>query len=270
MNERTEHFSEETHCSEEELMMAYYDEASEATHRHLAQCERCRAELSAWRRTLDPLRRSEVPDPGPAYGAAVWDQIRPRLNRATADSLPAEKPPSLRRSWGWLAAGLALVTAGYFAGSWDRTEPPTPPVAESAGAVGTSDAILRFALAQHLERSERLLRDVANEEGYQLPGEVSAIPSRADRLLANNRLMRLALAQSSDPSLVRTLEELERWLLDVAHLGLSTASLVDAQDRLQQRGLLLKLDILKTKLDERGSPGGPLKPARGDDNGISV
>ncbi|MBZ0113176.1 MAG: hypothetical protein K8J08_11985 [Thermoanaerobaculia bacterium] len=253
------------HCSEEEFMMAYYDEATEATHRHLADCEVCRSEMNSWRRTLDAARKVKVPDPGPDYGAAVWNRIKPRL-----DSSSWERQTSHRRSWGWLAAGLALAVAGYLAGSWDRTGTAPPSIAESTVAAATPDAILRFALAQHLERSERLLRDVANVQGVRSTDEDSTIPARADRLLANNRLMRMALIQGADPALGRTLEELERWLLDVAHLGPRTASLEEAQLRLRQRGLLLKLDILKTKLDLRNSPGGPTKPATGDDNGISV
>jgi hypothetical protein len=259
MNQRIEH------CNEEEFIMAYYDEASEPTRRHLADCAVCRGELRTWHRTLDAARSVEVPDPGPDYGAAVWERIQPRLDRGTA-----ERRHRVRRSWGWLAAGLVLVASGYFVGSRNRTATATPPVVESTASATPPDAILRFALTQHLERSERLLREVANLRGVQLAGVDSTIPPRADRLLANNRLMRMALADGSEPAVGRTLEELERWLLDVSHLGPTTASLEDVQERLRERGLLLKIDIMKTKLDSRTPPSGLIDPARGDDNALSV
>jgi hypothetical protein len=59
-------------------------------------------------------------------------------------------------------------------------------------------------------------------------------------------------------------------LLDVAHLGPTKAALEDAQQRLRQRGLLLKIDIMKTKLDSRNPPSGPIDPARGDGSAVSV
>jgi hypothetical protein len=256
MSEQTEH------CSEDEFIMAYYDEASGDTRRHLADCAICRTELKSWRRTLDAARSGEVPDPGPAYGAAVWDRIEGRLDRGAR-----VRQASGRSSWGWLAAGLVLAAAGYVAGSWNRTAEPMPPVVESTEPATNRDVILRFALTQHLERSERLLRDVANLQSVQLALEDSTIPLRADRVLASNRLMRMSLADGSER---RTLEELERWLLDVAHLGPTKAALEDAQQRLRQRGLLLKIDIMKTKLDSRNPPSGPIDPARGDGSAVSV
>ena len=68
----------------------------------------------------------------------------------------------------------------------------------------------------HLERSERLLTELANAPA-EGPVDLSAERQWAQDLLAANRLYRQSSRQGGRPGLASLLDELEPFLLELAH-----------------------------------------------------
>ena len=66
-----------THCSDEELLLEYYGEASRHS-AHRRACAECDARYQELRATLDSITL-EPPERGEHYGLEVWQAIRHRL-----------------------------------------------------------------------------------------------------------------------------------------------------------------------------------------------
>lgn len=242
------------HATEDELIMAYYQEAPDDIEEHLNSCTACQEELEALRQLLDRVRREDAvvrseAEVDAAYGNRVWQRIESRLETRPTSGRVSRPNPSVRR-FGWLAATLALVLGAYWLGRQDvapveiRAEErvqPRPTEGPEAGLVERSeaDAILRVALVKHLEGSGLLVREVHNASAA---GATDRLPKRAERLLATNRLLRLA-ARRQDPALDDTLQELERWLTDVAHLDGTSAAFAAVRSRMERRTLLLEINL---------------------------
>lgn len=258
------------HLSEDQIIMVYYHESSPESRHHLESCPACQEELENLRQVLDSARDVEVPEPGSDYGRSVWLKIESQLNprpesprvvKASFWRLPAP------RRFSWLAALLVISVGSYFVGRQQAVSPPLS-VPEASLEVD-NEAILRVALADHLDRCHRLMREISNTTVLTSD---SGFSDRADRLLAANRLYRLVAQKGSDPSLVMVLDDLERWFIDVAHMGPETASLNDVQQRLQRQGLILKLSVMQNNIRRRSKRNmlvGPNSP-QGDNHGISV
>ena len=247
------------HANEDEMIAVYFEDADTKVLEHLETCPECQLHYRKLKAVLDATRKVEVPEVEVDYATSVWERIEPRLEVRTSDRSTRALPQL--RHLGWLAAALILVVVSYTAGK--RQTSPVSPTVEIVSV--DPQAVLKVALTGHFERSRQLLREVSN---IQTVASDSRLSERADRLLADNRLFRLAAQSESDPVLSMTLDDLERWLLDVAHLEPDTASLTDVQSRQRRRGLLLKLQILDNNL---GRPiKGSLDTMTGENNGTSI
>ena len=266
------------HIAEDDMIRNYYEEVELEILEHLESCLECQTEYGKIKAVLDATRNVDVPDPGKDYPASIWSRIESELGtqESTAGSKGTDSEhktsqssadffalPSARRL-GWLAAALVLAVGSYTLGRLqDRVVTP----AETLAAVEADpQAILKVALVGHFERSRQLLREVSN---VQVVSD-STLAQQADRLLADNRLFRMVAQTSNDPILTLTLEELERWFLDVAHLKPETASLGDIKRRQRRRGLLLKLEILDNNLDRNPQSSVSIDPLKGTSHGTSI
>jgi hypothetical protein len=105
-------------------------------------------------------------------------------------------------------------------------------------------------VAAHLERSERLLTEMANAktEGSL---DVSAERQWARDLLAANRLYRQSTRQGGRPQLTSLLDELEPFLLELSHgpSEVPAGELADFRARLEERTLLFKMRIVSRRLE---------------------
>ena len=234
-----------THLSEEDLILLYYAEPGVPgdARTHLARCAECRAAAESLARALTVCDELAVPERSPEFGRDVWTRLAPAL---------AFQPEPARRFtpriWLSAAALAVLLVAVFFAGRFSRTASPRPPA-----MAGLSDQarerILAIAVADHLDRVQTLLTEIADGKGSG-PDAFAENRARAGDLVAEGRLMRQTLAAQGDTATAAFLDETERFLIDAAHTpDTATASEVrELRDRIESGSLLFKVRIVESNL----------------------
>jgi hypothetical protein len=244
------------HCSEEELILHYYGEAAGNRNvgPHLDQCDQCARAYQDLAATLQALDIPAVPERDQHYGLEVWQRIRHRLPE------PGGVWPGIRM-WGsrvaLAGAAAALVTAGFAIGWWWPREASEPQLTTDDRGLTTDDRrlttddstrqVLLAAVADHLDRSERVLMELQHvEEGR----DISAEKRRAEDLLSTNRLYRQDAVDAGEHSLAAILDELERSLVDVVHSPsrMSAAGLEQMRRRIDAASLLFKVRVMSLEL----------------------
>ena len=222
----------------------------------------------AHRRAVDRVRSvSSETARDERYGLDVWQRIRSRLpERATG------------AAFGWIdwrtpavAASLAVaVVAVWSLGS--RSEPivqeraPAAVVLRGTGgdAVLESRRILLMSVADHLERSDRVLTDIINAPAGI---DISVERGWAEDLLWTGRIYRQNALEADERSVAAVLDDLERTLLDIVHAppALSESQLHAVRARVESGALLFKVRVLRDDLTESG--GGAVRIPR---DGVEV
>ena len=240
------------HLREEELIAYREGETTqrEAIAEHLTGCTACRAELDRIEAVLHALDNLPVPERGPEYGRAVWQQIAPRLPEKAGRGWGAWFEP---RRWVAIGAMAAMVIAAFVAGRWSKPKDTGTPVASVAQV---RERVLVVAVGEHLGKSEMVLMELANaapENSGQKQINISAEQKRAEDLLDANRLYRETAKQDGDAALADVLDDLERVLLDVAHSPdeLTPAKLESLQKRIEAHGILFKVRVVGKELQEK-------------------
>src|SRR5579862_202227 len=137
------------HLTEEDLVLLYYSEPS-ADSAHLSECSACRESYTALARTLDACNSWNPPEPDPAFIASLRHKIAPRPNLIV---MPR---------YAWLAAAAVLILSiTFFAGRASR-KPVAQPVIMAGLSQDARARILAITLADHLDRAELLLTEIAN------------------------------------------------------------------------------------------------------------
>lgn len=237
------------HLIDDDLVLHYYGELDgEAEARaaaHLQACAECHASYAKLQRVLAAVETLPEPDLDEGFERRAWTRLEPALERG-------------KRGWtGWLtfsptrvawaAALVALVAGAFVAGRvWDRSARQEP--ASSASAKDLRERLLLVDLADHLDRSQRLLVDVASAGA---PGETGAERARAQDLLASTRLYRQTAASTGDVAVTDLLDEMERVLVDIT-AGTAATSAAD-EDAARQRvdNLLFKVRVVSSTIRER-------------------
>lgn len=226
--------------SDDDLVLFFYGESDDpvAVREALAADPELRARYEALESVLSAVELP-VPERPEGYGARVWARLQPRLERRSFWS--GVFTPRLA----WATAALLLV-AGFVAGRFWPQAPQT--LSQPA-----RDRILAGAVAGHLESSERLLVEVANagagETGESL--DLSAERAWAQDLLEANRLYRQSARHGGRKRLASLLDELEPFLLELAHATdeSSPAEMQALRDRIDEQALLFKVRILGQRLE---------------------
>ena len=256
------------HLTEEELFAYREGESTqrEAIAGHLTSCAECRAELERIEAVLRALDHLPVPERGPEYGRAVWQQIAPRLPEKAGRGWRVWFEP---RRWAAIGAMAAVVIAAFVAGRWSKpkepgTGTPVPSVAQ------VRERVLVVAVGEHLGKSEMVLMELANAapaNSGQKEINISAEQRRAEDLLDSNRLYRETAAHDGDAALASVLDDLERVLLDVAHSPdqLTPAKLEALQKRIEAHGILFKVRVVGQELQEKQKATIPAPAATGAD-----
>lgn len=237
------------HLTESDLVLHYYGELSGADDRrvtgHLGDCADCRRELTRLQRVLGAVDESalapELPD---HFERTVWATLEPNLLRG-------------RRSWlSWvlspaplaLAAAVILLVAGsFYAGR--LTSRDTGSAAASADQV--RERVLLVDLGEHLDRSQMVLVELASADADAL--DMTDERARAEQLLAANRLYRQTAAKTGDAALGDLLDELERFLVELASgpEQLSTDRLDELRKQIEAKGLLFRVRVVSSEVRER-------------------
>lgn len=243
-----------SHFNEEELIAYREGEITqrEAIAEHLTTCTACRAEFERIESVLAALDNLPVPERGPEYGRAVWQQIAPRLPEKAGRGWHAWFEP---RRWVAIGAMAAVVILAFVAGRW--TKPKENGIAlPVASAAQVRERVLVVAVGEHLGKSEMVLMELANaapSSAGQKEINISAEQKRAEDLLDANRLYRETAAHDGDAGLANVLDDLERVLMDVAHSPdqLTPAKLELLQKRIEAHGILFKVRVVGQELQKK-------------------
>jgi len=237
------------HISENDLILQLLGEARDAgaTEAHLADCGPCRRDFDALEQTLHAVSEARrVPERAESYGREVWQRLERRLSH---DPAPAKRDFFPFRVLAFAAVSAILLTAAFLAGRFWRIDQPAPLAAE------VRERVLLIALDEHLDRSQAVLIELANApESDEV--DISGEQARANELIANNRLYRQTASRAGERGVTSVLDELERFLLDVAHgpSRLSAEDLTALRQRIDSEGLLFKVRVIASNVRERGRP----------------
>jgi hypothetical protein len=246
------------HLSEEQLI-AYQDGerfGQDAAAAHINSCAQCQAELNRLAEMLAAYQALPVPDPGQDYGRRVWQQIVPRMEEKRSRWWQVLVEPR-RLTAAALLAVLLLVA--FLAGRVSkRLTPPGEGVTTTATAdsARVRERVLMLAVGEHLGRSEMVLMEIANTapEGPSVKHvNLSSQRRRAEELLDENRLYRETALQEGETGIANVLDELERFLLDVAHSpgNVTPAQFKSIRQRIDDDGLLFKVRVLTKEIERR-------------------
>jgi hypothetical protein len=246
------------HFSDEDLTLYYYGEGTRRAdiESHLEACAACHALYGEIAQTLAMIAGPEVPERGDQYGLEVWQRIRHKL--------PERDEPWWTTFFrhdrlGFAAAAALLVLVAFVAG---RVWPRAPAVALApgtaqygSGAPGSVNAgdtrqrILLTSVADHLDRSERVLTDIMNAPR----GDISSEQRWADDLLTTSRLYRQDAVEAGEQSVAAVLDELERSLLEIVNSPskISASDLEQIRRRIDAAALLFKVRVMSDGLRER-------------------
>jgi len=252
------------HYTEEDLILYYYEERQRRSDiaQHLDACEQCAAAYRELAATLKTIATPEAPERGDQYGLEVWQRIRHQLPE---QELPWWSAWSRADRLAYAGAAAVLLLAAFVAGRWwSAATAPAPAVASlentaaasAAPKAGVSDdsreRILLTTVADHLDRSERVLTDIMNAPA----GDISTEQRWAEDLVDANRLYRQDAVAAGEHSVALVLDELERNLLEIVHTPskASTARLNEIRRRIDAASLLFKVRVLGNELRQREQP----------------
>lgn len=243
------------HLTEDDLILHYYGELeAPSTARitaHLRECAACNKSYTTLQRVLAAVSAEPAADVADGFERTVWARLQPELDRSS------------RRGWlswfvlsparlAWVAAIVVLVAAAFVAGRVSKP-PVTASVAESTTASNAwRDRILLSDLGDHLDRSELMLTELVSTDATDA-SDFAQQRARAEELVADNRLYRQTAAASGNAALASVLDDLEQVLIDVAASpeNMSAADAKDVRQRIENRGLLLKVRVLSLEVQKR-------------------
>jgi hypothetical protein len=238
------------HYTEDDLTLYYYGEGRRLAdvESHLASCASCAALYRDIAAALALVTVPDVPSRDEQYGLEVWQRIRHQL------------PERDRFGWfskfsgfAWGAVAAAMVVLAFVAGQNWRTNRENQANLENHANLDASAAskrILLTSVADHLDRSERVLTDIMNTSE---PGDISAEQGWAEDLLETSRLYRQDAIAAGEPSVAAVLDELERNLLEIVHspARISNDDLEQIRRRIDAAALLFKVRVLGDELRRR-------------------
>jgi hypothetical protein len=236
-----------SHLTEEELVWFFYGEAENSAEIdvHLALCRECRSDYETLKRALNGVSAWSVPEREADYGQHVWRELVRR------DASVASRRGGFRwKAWfeprrvAAYALSVVLLVIAFVAG---RVTERADSAAPSAALV--RERLLAAALTDHIEESERTLKEITNQSGDS-GLDIRHEQQRAEVLLRGNRLYRQAAVSEGHTTLANVLEDLERVLLEVAHSSgeLSPEEVRQIRARVDDQELLFRLRVLGVRL----------------------
>jgi hypothetical protein len=250
----------EIHLSDDDLVLHYYGEMSEAAETracaHLDQCAACRENLRTLQRVMAAIDTAPVPEPDAWFERRTWARLEPGLT-------PAARRPAWQLPWraiAWGAAAALVVIAAFVAGQFTSAPPALPQAGSQQASTQqpVRERVLLVDLGDHLDRSElALVEFVSGTDGANL----ASSRDRVQELVAANRLYRRTAATSGDAAIADVLDELERVLIEIAGTAptASTDDLDVVRQRIDTRGLLFKVRVMREQLQQRARETQPSK-----------
>jgi hypothetical protein len=246
-----------THLSEDDLVLHYYGEMDAAAENgattHLRACAECHRAYTRLQRVMVLVDSAPAVDAPEGFERVAWARLEAAVPERRAGWLAwfVHSPAQLA----FAALGVVLVTGAFFAG---RLLPrPAAAVATGAKAADSPSAvrerILLVDLGDHLDRSQMMLIELVSGGDTSGPVDISTERTRAQQLLAGNRLYRETALKTGDTATAALLDELERVLVDVAASPstLTQDDMDEVRRRIESKGLLFKVRVVSSDVHER-------------------
>ena len=148
---------------------------------------------------------------------------------------------------------LLLIGAAFMAGRLTRTAGPGGAAAPQSAAQ-VRERILLVDLGDHLDRSQMVLVELVSAGDTDAATSTSPPnASRAEQLVAANRLYRQTALSTGDANMASLLDDLERVLVDIA-ASPTTVSQEDldlVRRRIDSKELLFKVRVVSSQVRER-------------------
>jgi hypothetical protein len=243
------------HLNDDDLVLHYYGEmpSSEEARAaaHLASCAACQANYTGLQRVMAFVDSAPAVEPAEGFERIAWARLEPALaasRRGGWSSWFVFTPASLA-----LAAGvLLLIGASFMAGRLTRATGPAGAGAPQS-AEKVRERILLVDLGEHLDRSQMVLVELVSAGDTAGDVDISLEQSRAEQLVAANRLYRQTAASTGDAAMASVLDDLERVLVDLA-AGPKTVSQEDldlVRRRILSKELLFKVRVVSSQVRQR-------------------
>ena len=266
------------HLSDEDLLLDYYGEAADAQRaeirEHLTTCAECRALDRELRGVLALVDSEPLPEAPVGFERDMWARLEPHiagaaLRRPGEVRLPPSpgfggprKPDTTHRTfwrfefprWALAASAAALAVASFWLGRvWDGA--PAPSVAavpEVTGVRPVSERMLRNEVEEHLERTQRVLLELANADD-STPVVLASNRERAADLVAAGRLYRRSVEDIGDAETRDLLEAVERVLVEIANGPdvESSNDLTEVRTRISDQDLIFRLRLVTAEMKAR-------------------
>jgi hypothetical protein len=243
------------HLTDDDLILHYYGEldtnAAARVSDHLGTCPECHASFTTLQRVLTAVESAPAPEIAEGFERTVWARLQPELGDRRAGAWTSRLKFSPARL-AWAAGIVMVVAAAFFAGRVSQHAPVTAPVETAAALPGLRERVLLADLGDHLDRSQMMLIELVSADAagdVDLPAE----RVRAQQLVADNRLYRQTATANGNVALAAVLDDLEQVLVDVAAGPdtLSAADLMEVRQRIENKGLLLKVRVLSSEVQKR-------------------
>ena len=254
--------TEPLHLTEDDLVLHYYGEDVPRAESHLAACEACQADFTRLLRVMAFIDSAPPVEAPEGFERLAWARLEPALGTP-------------RRGWfAWFvfsparlafAAGVVvLVGAAFMAGRWmpRTTAPGGEPQGQTPAQV--RERILLVDLGEHLDRSQRMLVELATSDDSAGPVDISLEQSRAEQLVAANRLYRQTATSTGDAAIAAVLDDLERVLVDIAASPktMTQEDLDAVRRRIESKELLFKVRVMASQVRARQRDAIPVRSPR--------
>jgi hypothetical protein len=238
------------HLTDDELVLHYYGEMDEAAEgracAHLDACAACRDTLTRLQRVMAAIDSAPLPEPDAFFEGRTWARLQPALAAGPA----RRRLPLPWAAIAWGAAAALVVIAAFVAGRFFPAAPGAPAQIAATAPDAVRERVLLVDLGDHLDRTETALVEfVTGTDGR----DVASGRGRAEDLVAANRLYRRTAEAAGDQGVADVLDELERVLIEIAGTSpeASTGDLDTVRQRIDTRGLLFKVRVMREQLQER-------------------
>jgi len=245
------------HLCDDDLVLHYYGDmpsADEArAESHLAACGACQASYTRLQRVMAFVDSAPAADAPDGFERTAWARLEPALHRGDRGWLSWFVLSPARLAF---AAGvLALVGASFMAGRLVPRRPAADAI-QAKTAAQVKEGVLLVDLGEHLDRSQRMLIELASappDNDGAGPVDMSLEQSRAEQLVAANRLYRQTAASTGDAAIASLLDDLERVLVDIAASPktMTPEELDSVRRRIESKELLFKVRVMAAQVRAR-------------------
>jgi hypothetical protein len=232
---------------------------------HLDECPECRTEAEAVKRLLRETEavRAEI---RAAAATVDWEALPGLIaDRAMTASRQARSAPAATRPWGWLfTPRLRPVLAGLLGGLVIGAAAMYF-VLKAPGRPGTDGAyyasgefldraeleLARRSTLDYLEKSQYMLLDVFDSAGGGQAGPSALRSEQARDLLQKKKYLNGQLERFQMAKAKAICDQIEMLFRELAEISgeISAAELLRIKDLVEERQLLLKINLVKEELE---------------------